>query len=76
MGGLLTVINDTEWDALVPRDDQQRAQFLQTVSRHVKVKDYRKSVRGPKKKKPPREPCTKGTHVSTAKLLETRKRRC
>lgn len=73
MEGMLTAIDDEEWEALTPRSTGGVATFLRQVSSHVKVKTYRKAVRGPKKPKPPRKRCTKGTHVSTAKLIGTRK---
>jgi hypothetical protein len=74
--GMLTALTDEEWAELVPSTLHGLAQFLRHVSRHVNVKSYRKSVRGPKKPKPPRKRCKAGTHVSTAKLLATRKQRC
>lgn len=76
MGGMLTAINEEEWNHLTPQSPRGIANFLRRVSRSVNVKSYRKSVRGPKKPKPPRKRCKTGTHVSTAKLLKSRKQRC
>jgi hypothetical protein len=76
MEGMLTAINDEEWESLTPRRTDAVARFLRQVSSHVKVKTYRKAVRGPKKPKLPRKRCKTGTHVSTAKLLKTRIPRC
>ena len=76
MEGMLTVINEKEWNRLTPQSQSGIANLLRRVSRHVKVKSYRKSVRGPKKPKPPRQRCKSGTHVSTAKLLKSRTQRC
>ena len=76
MEGLLTAIPDEEWIALTPRRADGVARFLRVVSRHVDVRSYRKSVRGPKKPPPKRKRCKAGTHVSTHRLLENRKQRC
>jgi Transposase DDE domain len=73
MEGMLTAIDEEEWESLTPRSTQRIAEFLRRVSLHVDIKSYRKTVRGPKKPKPPRKRCKAGTHVSTAKLLEMRK---
>jgi len=76
MEGMLTAINEEEWERLTPRSPSGIADFIRRVSRRVLVKSYRKSVRGPKKPKPERKRCKSGTHVSVAKLLQTRKQRC
>lgn len=76
MEGMLTAINQEEWDNQVPHDPRGIAAFLRRVSRHVDVRSYRKSVRGPKKPAPKRKRCKAGTHVSTHRLLQTRKQRC
>jgi hypothetical protein len=70
--GLLTALPEEEWTALVPKNLCGCAQFLLSVSQHVPVQDYRKSVRGPKKKPPSRKRCKAGTHVSTFKLLNSK----
>lgn len=76
MAGMVTAINDEEWAALVPTSPDEFAAFLRAVSRRVKVRSYRKAVRGPKKPPPKRKRCKAGTHVSSHKLLEQRKQRC
>lgn len=76
MEGMLTAINEQEWAGLTPQHPRGIATFLRRVSRHVDVRSYRKSVRGPKKPPPPRKRCKAGTHVSTHRLLEERKQRC
>lgn len=73
MEGMLTAISQQEWNNLVPQDPRGLAAFLRRVSRHVDVRSYRKSVRGPKKPPPKRKRCKTGTHVSTHRLLQTRK---
>ena len=76
MEGMVTAINEEEWNCLTPQSQSGIANFLRRVSRRVNVKSYRKSVRGPKKPKLPRKRCKSGTHVSTAKLLKSRTQRC
>jgi hypothetical protein len=72
MEGLLTALPEQEWKRLVPQNLRSCSLFLLKVSRHVDVKSYRKSVRGPKKKPPTRKRCKAGTHVSTFKLLNSK----
>lgn len=76
MGGFLTAVDDAEWEALTPRDPAGLARFLRRVARHVDVASYRKSVRGPKRPPPPREPCVANQHVATSRLLEEHRQRC
>lgn len=76
MTGLLTAINQEEWAGLVPDSSTGLSRFLCATAQHVDVKKYRASRRGPKKPKPPRKRCKKGTHVSTAKLLLARRDTC
>jgi GTP cyclohydrolase II len=75
MEGLLTAVDEEEWERLVPRSVAGVARFLRQVSSGVNVKRYRKSVRGPKKPAVKRTRCTPGTHVATARLLKKRARR-
>lgn len=76
MGGMLTAISEQEWAEQTPQRAAGIAKFLRRVSRHVDVRKYRKSVRGPKRPPPKRKRCKAGTHVSTHRLLEKRKQRC
>ena len=76
MEGMLTAINEQEWETLTPQSRGGIANFLRRVSRHVNVRSYRKSVRGPKKPPPERKRCKAGTHVSSHRLLTERKQRC
>jgi len=76
MEGMLTAINEQEWAEWTPQHPGGIAKFLRRVSRHVDVRAYRKSVRGPKRPPPRRKRCKTGTHVSTHRLLEKRKQRC
>jgi hypothetical protein len=76
MEGLLTAINEQEWADLTPPHPRGIATFLRHIARQVDVGAYRKSVRGPKKPPTKRKRCRTGTHVSTHRLLQTRKQRC
>jgi hypothetical protein len=76
MAGMQTAITAQEWAALTPQTPNGIAKFLRRVSRHVDVRAYRKSVRGPKRPRPPRKRCKNGTHVSTHRLIQQRKKRC
>jgi len=76
MEGMLTAIDEPEWAALTPQHPSGLATFLRRASRHVNVRAYRKSVRGPKRPAPSRQRCKAGTHVATSRLLEQRKQRC
>ena len=75
MEGMLTAISSQEWSVLVSDSQKELSFFLRRVSRHVNVKSYKKSQRGPKKPKPKRKRCKAGTHLSTAKLLAERNER-
>ena len=76
MEGMLTAVNEQEWTELTPQHPRGIAAFLRRVSRHVNVRAYRKSVRGPKQPPTKRKRCKNGTHVSTHRLLQTRSQRC
>ena len=76
MEGMLTAIDENEWTALTPQSVPDTASFLRRVSRHVNVRHYRASIRGPKRPPPKRRKCKNGTHVSTQKLLNARKPTC
>ena len=72
MDGLLTAVPQEQGDEVVPSTAAGRAAFLLEVSRHVDVAALRKSVRGPKKPRPPRQRCHRHAHVSTYRLLKSR----
>ena len=69
MDGLVTAVPAGAWDELVEGTAAGRAAFLRRVSRHVDVQAHRKSVRGPKKPRPPRQRGKPNAHVSTYRLL-------
>lgn len=76
MEGMLTAIPNEEWTRLTPKRADGIATFLRNVSRHVDVRSYRKSVRGPKKPPAIRKRCKTGTHVATYRLLKDPEQRC
>ncbi len=76
MEGMLTAIDHNEWIALTPQSVRDIASFLRRVSRHVNVRHYQASVRGPKHPPPKRRKHGNSTHVSTQKLLNTRTKTC
>jgi hypothetical protein len=47
-------------------------QVLQELARQVRLSEYRKQPRGPKKPQPKRQIVGQQNHVSTAKLLKAR----
>ena len=70
MDGLLVAVPKTEWERVVPTTARGCVAFLRRVGRHLDVRRHRKSVRGPKKPKPPSTRYKNGTHVSTHRLLK------
>ena len=67
--GMLIAITEDEWDQLIPSTIKGLVSLLTKIARKIDVGDYRKSRRGPKKKKPHRSRNVPSRHVSTAKLL-------
>lgn len=71
MDGLVTAIDESEWDQAIRPTVKGRAKFLCRVAKHVDVRAHRKSVRGPKKPKPPRQPYDGRPHEATHRLMKT-----
>lgn len=67
--GMLIAIPEHEWSQLIPATTKGIVRLLRKIARQIDLKDYRKSPRGPKKKKPHRSRNVVCNHVSTAKLL-------
>jgi hypothetical protein len=67
--GMLVALDEQAWRELTPRSARGLAQQLRTIARGITLNDYKKSRRGPKKKKPKRSRNLKSSHVSTARLL-------
>lgn len=73
MPGFLVAVPAPEWEKILPTEVSELAEFLLRVSRHLNLKQYRKSHRGPKKPAPKRQRHKGSTHVATARLLAHRK---
>ena len=67
--GMLIAINEDEWNDLIPSTIKGIVSLLNKIARQIDLSQYRKSRRGPKKKKPKRSRNVPSKHVSTAKLL-------
>jgi hypothetical protein len=72
--GMLIVLDDEQWNSLIPATQQQVAKLLRQIAQETSVSDYRKSIRKPKaktprKKKPKKRRNAKHSHVSTAKII-------
>lgn len=67
--GMLVALDDEAWRALTPTSEHGVVRLLRTIARGIDLGDYKKSRRGPKKKKPKRSRNVKSSHVSTARLL-------
>ena len=67
--GMLIAITEDEWDELIPPSIAGLAKLLTKIARKIDLKEYRRSRRGAKKKKPKRSRNVPSKHVSTAKLL-------
>lgn len=71
--GMMVAIPDKHWKVFRTMSLAEFARVLCQISRHVKLTKYQKHSRGPKKAAPKRSAYRNGGHVSTARLLTTRK---
>lgn len=67
--GMLIAITESEWSERIPATTKGIASLLRKIATRIQLSEYRKSPRGPKKKKPHRSRNTAYTHLSTARLL-------
>jgi hypothetical protein len=72
--GMLIILDDDEWDSLIPTSTKQVARLLKQIAKKTSLADYRKSVRKPKPKKPRKKKTkkkanAKHSHLSTAKVI-------
>ena len=72
--GMMIAVPEVEWAFLRALAPTALAQVLREIAGAVKLARYAKATRGPKKKPPPRSRYKNGRHVSTHRLLESRKR--
>ena len=71
--GMAVAVDPRAWSAYQSLDDPGFADVLKTLARKADLRRYRKARRGPKKKPPPRSSGARAHHVSTARLLRTRR---
>ena len=72
--GMMIALPDEDWKFLRLLTDADLIKFIKTLSRKVKLSAYKKHPRGPKKPAAKRKSDPKKPHVSTAKLIASRKK--
>src|SRR3954466_15349973 len=70
--GMMIAIPEEEWVVFHDLSPVGLGQVLQDLARKVRLREYRKQPRGPKKPQPKRKIVGQQNHVSTAKLLKAR----
>jgi IS4 transposase len=70
--GMMIAIPEDEWAVFQDLSPVELGQVLQDLARRVRLSEYRKQPRGPKKPQPKRRIEGQQNHVSTAKLLKVR----
>jgi len=71
--GLLIALEDSRWDEVTEMPLDQFCEELMQIAASMKIKNYRKSVRGPKKPPPKKKGNQRTVHVSTKRILDKRK---
>jgi hypothetical protein len=72
--GMMIAIPEDEWAVFQGLTAAALSRILLDLAAGVRLSSYRKQVRGPKRPPPKRESGAKIKHVSTARLLEKRKK--
>jgi hypothetical protein len=70
--GMMIAIPEDEWGVFHDLSPVELGQVLQDLARNVRLSEFRKQPRGPKKPQPKRRIEGQQNHVSTAKLLKVR----
>ena len=70
--GMLIALPLEEWECFTSMPSAEFASSLTAIAAKMDPRNYRKSVRGPKKPKPKKKHKTQAVHVSTKKILEKR----
>jgi IS4 transposase len=70
--GMMIAIPEDEWAVFQGLSPVELGQVLQDLARKVRLSEFRKQPRGPKKPQPKRRIEGQQNHVSTAKLLKVR----
>lgn len=73
--GMVIAIGDEEWVEFRNLSQSEFVMILKQLAKKVKLSRFRKHPRGPKKPAPKRKFDPKHPHVSTARLLASRKKR-
>jgi hypothetical protein len=71
--GMRIAVPKDEWVVFHDLSPEQMSQFLQGMARAMRLNEYRKQPRGPKKPRPRRQSGAKIKHVATSKLLKNQK---
>jgi hypothetical protein len=71
--GMMIAIPEDEWVVFQGMSPRELSPLLKRFAAAVRLSEYRKQPRGPKKPRPKRTSGAKARHVSTAKLLMRRK---
>ena len=73
--GMMIAVPDDEWLVFRQYNQAKLVGFLKQLAKNTKLSKYKKHPRGPKKPVAKRKSDKKQPHVSTARLLATRKNR-
>lgn len=68
--GMMIALPEAHWEVFAQMSAAQFGQTLLHIASHLNLRGYRKTIRKPKKKQPPRKPYQNGEHVSTFQLLQ------
>jgi Transposase DDE domain len=71
--GMMIAVPKDEWVVFHGMSPQELSPFLKQLASAVRLSEFRKQPRGPKKPRPKRQSGAKIKHVATAKLLEEQK---
>jgi hypothetical protein len=72
--GMLIAISQDKWIVFQTMTPHKLASILKKLAENVKLSQFRKHPRGPKKPQPKRKSHKKSPHVSTAQILAKRKK--
>jgi DDE family transposase len=71
--GMMIAVPKDEWVVFHGMSPKEICPFLKQVASAVRLSEFRKQPRGPKKPRPQRQSGAKSKHVATAKLLKKQK---
>jgi Transposase DDE domain len=71
--GMMIAVPKDEWVVFHGMSPREICPFLKRLASAVRLSEFRKQPRGPKKPRPKRQSGAKVKHVATAKLLQTHK---